>query len=104
MLLTITAIKPVDDMVLWVEFSNGDHGDADLGDMQYGRHAALTNPRVFSKAFIGLDTRTVEWPGVDVSVCADGLYWRIFGRPPAYPITDVLNDVPVARQARNRRF
>lgn len=102
MLLTITAVEPVGDMVLWVEFSNGDHGDADLSDMRRGRHVALTNSRVFSRAFIGQDARTVEWPGVDVSVCADGLYWRIFGQSPAYPIVDVLDDVPVARQARVR--
>jgi hypothetical protein len=60
-LVRVTAVRHVRDHVLWLEFSDGVAGEADLGDALIGPvFEALRDPSEFARVRVGSDT--IEWP------------------------------------------
>lgn len=60
-LVRVTAVRHVRDHVLWLEFSDGISGEADLGDALVGPvFEPLRDPRAFARVRLGAET--IEWP------------------------------------------
>ena len=59
--LRVTSVRYVRDHVLWLEFSDGLSGEADLSDGLSGSvFEPLKDPREFARVRLGADT--IEWP------------------------------------------
>lgn len=60
-LVRVTAVRHVRDHVLWLEFSDGVRGEADLADGLVGPVLeALRDPGEFARVRLGVET--IEWP------------------------------------------
>jgi hypothetical protein len=78
-MIKITDAKALEGFRLWLRFSDGVEGIADLSDLAgHGVFAAWTMPGVFAKASV-TDFGAVAW-GEDIDLCPDALYLRVTGK------------------------
>ncbi|HEX4682408.1 MAG TPA: DUF4160 domain-containing protein [Gemmatimonadaceae bacterium] len=77
-LVRVTAVRHIRDHVLWLEFSDGVRGEADLADGLVGPvFEPLRDPREFARVRLGAET--IEWPnGADWA--PDSLHARVLRR------------------------
>lgn len=68
-LLHVTAVKPLPQFHLWVQFSNGHSGTVDLSsELEGAVFGALREPDFFSRVFLDPELKTVCWPnGADLA-------------------------------------
>ena len=77
----ITAVKPLDGFHLWLRFSDGVEGVADLSDLAgHGVFSAWNIPDVFAGASV-TEFGAVAW-GNEIDLCPDTLYLRVTGKTP----------------------
>ena len=77
----ITAAKPLDGFHLWLRFSDGIEGVADLSDLAgHGVFSAWSTPGVFSEVKV-TEFGAVAW-GKEIDLCPDTLYLRVTGKTP----------------------
>jgi hypothetical protein len=77
----ITATKALDGFRLWLRFSDGLEGIADLSDLAgRGVFAAWNTPGTFAKVVV-TDSGAVAWPD-EIDLCPDALYLRVTGKSP----------------------
>lgn len=63
MIVWVTAVKPLGDYRLWVEFNDGTRGEVDLEGRLYGEvFAPLKDPKLFAQARLDPEVDTVVWP------------------------------------------
>jgi hypothetical protein len=83
----ISAVKPLPGYRLWVRFTGGTEGEADLSSLVgQGVFAAWNDPAEFMKVSISPKTGTVCWPG-GIDLDPDMLYSKVTGK--AVPDIDV---------------
>ena len=79
----VVEVRPLEDYVIWVRFSDGISGEVDLSDLAgKGVFASWQNPEEFRKVFIDPETHTVAWPG-GIDLCPHTLYQDIAARKAA---------------------
>ncbi len=77
----VVSIKPLDGFRLWLRFSDGVEGIADLSDLAgQGVFAAWNNPGSFAKASV-TEYGAVAWEN-QIDLCPDALYLRVTGQTP----------------------
>jgi hypothetical protein len=77
----ITSVKPLDGFHLWLRFSDGMEGIADLSDLAgQGVFSAWNASGVFEGVKV-TEYETVAW-GDELDLCPDALYLRITGKTP----------------------
>lgn len=77
----ITAVKPLDGFRLWLRFSDGFEGVADLSDLAgRGVFSAWNTPGLFANVMV-TEQGAVAW-GDEIDLCPDTLYLRITGKSP----------------------
>jgi hypothetical protein len=77
----ITTVKPLDGFRLWLRFSDGIEGIADLSDLAgHGVFSAWNTPGMFASVTV-TDHGAVAW-GNEIDLCPDTLYLRITGKTP----------------------
>ncbi len=75
------AIKPLDNYRLWVKFSDGVEGIADLSDLAgKGVFAFWNDHRAFEKVRIG-SSGEIVWSD-QVDLCPDSIYLKVTGKQP----------------------
>jgi hypothetical protein len=75
----ITAVKPIEEFRLWLRFSDGIEGMADLSDLAgQGVFSAWNNSGVFERVKV-TEYGTVAW-GDELDLCPDTLYLRVTGK------------------------
>ena len=76
----IIEAKPLPGFRVWVKFSDGVEGTADLSDLAgKGVFEAWKDPEFFESIFIDPESRTIAWPG-GIDLCPDSLYEEITGK------------------------
>jgi len=85
-LIRVVAVRYVRDHVLWLEFSDGVAGEADLADGLIGPvFEALRDPREFAGVRLGAET--IQWPnGADWA--PESLHARVLARNSPHPNAD----------------
>ena len=74
-------VKPLENYRLWVKFSDGVEGIADLSHLVgQGVFALWNDYREFQKAHIG-SSGEIAW-GEKVDICPDAIYLKITGKKP----------------------
>jgi len=74
-------VKPLERYRLWIKYSDGVEGVADLRDLVGKGVFALWNDyREFQKVYIGPGGE-IAW-GEEIDLCPDALYLRITGKKP----------------------
>jgi hypothetical protein len=77
----ITAVKPLDGFRLWLQFSDGVEGIADLSDLAgHGVFSTWNTPGLFANVK-ATEYGAVAW-GDEIDLCPDTLYLRITGKTP----------------------
>jgi len=77
----ITAVKPLDGFRLWLQFSDGIEGIADLSDLAgRGVFSVWNTPGQFANAKV-TEYGAIAWDG-EIDLCPDTLYLRITGKTP----------------------
>ncbi len=77
----ITEAKALGNFRLWLRFSDGTEGIADLSDLAgKGVFSAWNAPDVFAKVVV-TDFGAVAW-GDEIDLCPDALYLRVTGKKP----------------------
>ena len=77
----ITAVKPLDGFRLWLRFSDGVEGIADLSDLaDQGVFSAWNTRGLFASVKV-TEYGTVAWAN-KIDLCQDALYLRITGKAP----------------------
>ena len=77
----ITAVKPLDGFRLWLLFSDGIEGIADLSDLAgHGVFSAWNTPGLFANVKV-TEYGAIAW-GDEIDLCPDTLYLRITGKAP----------------------
>ena len=62
-IISVTAARHVRDHVLWLRFSDGAEGEADLaGELDGEVFEPLRDPAYFARAALDPELRTVAWP------------------------------------------
>jgi hypothetical protein len=62
---------------IWIRFSDGVEGEADLSDLAgEGVFESWNDHEEFAKVFVDPRTHTVAWPG-GIDLCPDSLYREI---------------------------
>ena len=75
----ITAVKCMEGFRLWLRFSDGTEGVADLSDLAgRGVFSAWNKPGVFAQAAV-TEFGAVAW-GDAIDLCPDALYLRVTGK------------------------
>ena len=78
---TVTAIKAMESYRLWVQFSDGVEGIADLAEFAgQGVFALWNNYREFEKVYIGPGGE-IAW-GEQIDMCPDAIYLMVTGNKP----------------------
>ncbi|HIJ62807.1 MAG TPA: DUF2442 domain-containing protein [Rhodospirillaceae bacterium] len=74
----VTAVKPLEDFRLWVEFQDGTAGTVDMDAFVHasdaGVFAALADPQRFVQVFV--DYGVVTWPG-EIDLAPDAMHREI---------------------------
>ena len=79
--MKVTAVKPLSDCRVEVEFDNGKRGIIDLSDYAgVGVSEAWSNPGFFEQISI-TDNGALAWPG-ELDLCPDVLYMRLTRKSP----------------------
>ena len=77
----IVAIKSLDGFRLWLRFSDGIEGTADLSDLAgHGVFSAWNTPGFFASVSL-TEYGTVAWEN-QIDLCPDALYLRVTGKTP----------------------
>ena len=77
----ITAAKPLDGFHLWLRFSDGTEGVADLSDLAgHGVFSAWNTPGAFAGVTV-TEFGAVAWDN-EIDLCPDTLYLRVTGKTP----------------------
>jgi Protein of unknown function (DUF2442) len=77
----ITAVKPLDGFRLWLRFSDGLEGVADLSDLAgCGVFSAWNTPGLFASVTV-TEYGAVAWSN-EIDLCPDTLYLRITDKTP----------------------
>ncbi len=70
----IVEVKPLENLRVWIRFSNGVAGEVDLSDLAgKGVFAAWNDPDFFVQVTVDPETHTLAWPG-GIDLCPDALY------------------------------
>ena len=72
---------PQEGFELWLRFSDGVEGVADLSDLAGRGVMHAWNDRSVFESVSVTDSGAVEWPG-GIDICADSLYLRVTGKQP----------------------
>jgi len=76
-----TEVRPLDNYRIWIKFSDGVEGVADLSEFAGKGVFALWNDyREFAKVQIGAGGE-LAW-GDEIDLCPDALYLRVTGKQP----------------------
>jgi hypothetical protein len=85
-MLRITDVKAEANYAVWLRFSDGSEGKADLSHIsRTGVFTAWNDPDFFAQVRLDPDSGTVSWPG-EIDLDPYVLYSRVTGKP----IEDVL--------------
>jgi hypothetical protein len=77
----ITEAKTLGNFRLWLRFSDGTEGTADLSDLAgKGVFSALSAPGAFARVKV-TDFGAIAWDN-DIDLCPDALYLRVTGKSP----------------------
>lgn len=77
----IVAAKALPGYRLWLRFTDGAEGEADVSAfVGRGLFAAWNDPREFEKVFVDPECGTVCWPG-NMDLDPDMLYSEVTGKP-----------------------
>jgi hypothetical protein len=80
-MIRTTAVRALPNYRLYLEFSDGEHGEVDLSDLAgKGVFAVWDDYSIFQNVRIG-DHREVKWTD-DIELCSDSLYLRLTGKTP----------------------
>ncbi len=80
-MLKIVRVEPLPDFKLWLEFSDGVRGEADVSQLAgKGVFRRWLTPGEFEKVKIG-SVGELQWEG-DLDLCPDALYMRVTGKKP----------------------
>jgi hypothetical protein len=75
----IIEARPLKDYQLWIKFSDGVEGVADLTDLAgKGVFSAWKKPGFFNSVYLDQEAHTVAWEG-GLDLCPDVLYSKIAG-------------------------
>ena len=79
-MVKLIEIKPMDYGTIWLRYSDGMEGIADLSDIVgKGVFEVLENREKFDAAYISENGGALAW-GEDLELCADALYLKISGK------------------------
>lgn len=80
-MLRIVKVKTLPDYVLWLKYSDGTEGKADVSNLAgKGVFSRWKDYREFKKVTIGSSGELI-W-GDDLDLCPDSLYMKITGKKP----------------------
>ena len=78
---TPTDVKPLDNYRIWVKYSDGAEGIADLAHLAgKGVFALWNDPEAFQDVHIG-PSGEIAWSD-EIDLCPDAIYLRITGKKP----------------------
>lgn len=79
-MIKITEIRPLPHYKIWIRFSDGVEGIADLSHLAgKGVFSAWKQAGQFEKVYIHPESGTVAWDD-DIDLCPDTLYMEITGK------------------------
>ncbi len=76
----IVAVKTMSDYKVWIKFSDGIEGTADLTDLVgKGIFSKWSDKKYFNSVYVDKESHTIAWPG-GIDLCPDSLYAEITGK------------------------
>ncbi len=76
----VEEVKALPDYKLYLKFSDGVEGTADLSDLVgKGVFSAWRDKKFFDSVYVDAESHTVAWPG-EIDLCPDRLYMEITGK------------------------
>ncbi|MCX6272820.1 MAG: DUF2442 domain-containing protein [Bacteroidetes bacterium] len=72
-------VKALDNCTIWLRFSDGTEGTADLSPLsEKGIFKVIKNPEFFNQVYIDKDSYAIAWSPI-LELCPDSLYLRLRG-------------------------
>ena len=76
----IVAVRPQNDLKLWIEFENGESGILDVRPHIKGPvFLPLLDEKFFAKVRVDEETGTIVWP-IAADLCSDVIYYEVTGK------------------------
>ncbi|HSR68818.1 MAG TPA: DUF2442 domain-containing protein, partial [Acidobacteriota bacterium] len=77
----LAEVRPLDNLRLWVRYSDGSQGEVDLSDLAgRGVFSSWETPGSFESVRVGFHGE-LQW-SEDIELCADSVYMRLTGKTP----------------------
>lgn len=77
---SIIEVKPLNGYKVWLKFSDGTEGEADLSHLAgKGVFSKWDDPAFFNSVRVDPESHTICWPE-DIDLCPDVLYSKVTGK------------------------